>query len=69
MQQCSPNINNNALPDLLTKCDNSLDDIEIDPAKVLGTIRSLNPNKAHGCDNLTISMTKSVMQLLLIHFV
>ena len=56
VQQCS--LNNSALPDLLTKCYNSLDDIEIDPAKVLTIIRSLDPNKAHGCDNLSISMIK-----------
>ena len=58
VQQCSININNSALPDLLTKCENSLDDIEIDPAKVLTIIRSLDPNKALGCDNLSISMIK-----------
>ena len=58
VQQCSLNINNSALPDLLTKCDNSLDDIEIDPAKVLTIIRFLDPNKAHGCDYLSIFMIK-----------
>ena len=56
VQQCSLDINNSALPDLLTKYDNSLDDI--DPAKVLTIIRSLDLNKAHGCDNLSISMRK-----------
>ena len=35
-----------------------MDDNEIDPAKVLTIIRSSDPNKAHGCDNLSISMIK-----------
>ena len=56
VQQCS--LNNSALPDLLTKCDNSLDGIEIDPAKILTIIRSSDPNKAYGCENLSISMIK-----------
>ena len=51
-QQRSLNINYSVLPDSLSKCDNSLDDNEIDPAKVLTIIRSSDPNKAHGCDNI-----------------
>ena len=35
-----------------------MDDIEIDPAKVLTIIRSLHPIKAHGWDDLSISMIK-----------
>ena len=51
-------ISNSVLADLLSKCNDRLDDIEIDPAKVLTIIRSSDQNKAHGWDNLSISMIK-----------
>ena len=69
VQQCSLHINNSVLPDLFSKCDNRFDDIEIDPAKVLTIICSLDLNKAHCWDNLSISMIKFVMQQFLTHFV
>ena len=35
-----------------------LENIEIDPSKVLKIVRSLDSNKAHGWDSLSISMIK-----------
>ena len=35
-----------------------LDFIDIDDHKILRTIRNLNPNEAHGCDDISIRMLK-----------
>ena len=35
-----------------------LDFIDIDDHKSLRAIRNLNPNKAHGCDDISIRMLK-----------
>ena len=48
VQQCSLNQNNSALPRFISRCNTVLENIEIDPSKVLKIIRSLDSNKAHG---------------------
>ena len=58
VQQCSLNQNNSALPRFFSRCNTVLENIEIDPSKVLKIVRSLDPNKAHGWDSLSISMIK-----------
>ena len=35
-----------------------LDFIDIDHHKILGATRNLNPNKAHGCNDISIRMLK-----------
>ena len=59
VQQCSLNMNDSVLPrSYITRCNNLLETIEIDGDKVLRIIRSLDCNKAHGWDDLSVSMVK-----------
>ena len=48
----------------MTRCNNLLETIEIDANKVLKIIRSLDCNKAHGWDDMSVSMLKFVTQVL-----
>ena len=41
-----------------SRCNTVLENIEIDPSKVLKIVRSLDSNKAHGWDSYSISMIK-----------
>ena len=58
VQQCSLINNSSQLPAFITKTSSVLETISIDSAKILSLIRSLNTNKAHGWDDLSISMIK-----------
>ena len=58
VQQCSLNQNNIALQHFISRCSTVLENIEIDPSKVLKIMRSLDSNKAHCWDSLSISMIK-----------
>ena len=58
VQQCSLNQNNSVLPRSFFRYNTVLENIEIDPSKVLKIVRSLDSNKAHGWDSLSISMIK-----------
>ena len=59
VQQCSLNMNDSVLPrSYITRCNNLLETIEIDADKVLRIIRSLDCNKAHGWDDMSVSMVK-----------
>ena len=58
VQQCSVHVNDSVLPNFISRCNLSLENIDIDPDKVLKIIRSLDCNKAHGWDNLSIAMIK-----------
>ena len=59
VQQCSLNMNDSVLPrSYITRCNNLLETIEIDADKVLRITRSLDCNKAHGWDDLSVSMVK-----------
>ena len=52
VQQCSLNQNNSALPRFISRWTILvLDNIEIDPSKVLKIVRSLDSNKANGWDS------------------
>ena len=53
VQQCSFNQNNSALPRFIFRCNTILENIEIDPSKVLKIVRSLDSNKAHGWDSIS----------------
>ena len=72
VQQCSLNQNDNVLPRFTSRCNRVLENFEIDPSKVLKIIRSLDSNKAHGWDSLSIRMIKIcdaeiVVQLCMIY--
>ena len=58
VQQCFLNLNDSVLPNPFPRCNHHLENISIDADKVLKIIRSLDCNKAHGWDNLSISMVK-----------
>ena len=58
VQQCSIHANDSVLPNFISRCDLPLANIDIDPDKVLKIIRSLDCNKPHGWDNLSIAMIK-----------
>ena len=58
MEQCSIYDNGSTLPASYIRPDQTLDFIDIDDHKILKAIRNLNPNKAHGCDDISIRMLK-----------
>ena len=59
VQQCSFNINESVLPGCcVSRCNKLLEAIDINGDKVLKIIRSLDCNKAHGWDDLSVSMLK-----------
>ena len=59
VQQCSLNINESVLPGrCVTRCNKLLETIDINGDNVLKIIRSLDCNKAHGWDDLSVSMLK-----------
>ena len=47
------------MPAFITKTSSVLETISIDSAKILSLVHSLNANKAHGWDDLSISMIKT----------
>ena len=50
--------NESTLPNFVSRCNSSLSDVEITGEKILSIIRSLDPKKAHGCDDSSINMIK-----------
>ena len=52
-------MNDSSLPrSYITRCNNLLETTEIDADKILKIIRSLDCNKAHGWDDMSVSMVK-----------
>ena len=58
VQQCSLINNSSQLPAFISKTPSILETISVNSAKTLSLIRSLNTTKAHGWDDLSISMIK-----------
>ena len=50
--------NDAVLPALSPRTSLILEDIEVSPRKIFELIRSLDSNKAHGCDDVSIAMLK-----------
>ena len=50
--------NDSVLPNFASRCDSLLSNVEITGEKILHIIRSLDPKKAHGWDDLSINMIK-----------
>ena len=69
MEQCSAVVTGSTLPNFRPQRTCSLAEIPIDKEKILRIIRSLDSNKAHGCDDISVAMIKSVMNVLLNHSV
>ena len=57
-KQCSLLENEAVLPALFPRTSLILEDIEVSPRQILELIRSLDSNKAHGCDDVSISLLK-----------
>ena len=58
VKQCSLLENDAVLPSLFPRTSLIPKDIEVSPRKFLELIRSLDSNKAHGCDDVSISVVK-----------
>ena len=54
--QCSPVVNSSTLPNFCYKTQKRISSIEINEDDILLIIKNLNPNKAHGWDNVYIRM-------------
>ena len=51
-------INNDSVKNFVSRCDSSLSNVKITGEKILKIIPSLDPNKAHGWDDLSINIIK-----------
>ena len=58
VSQCSETRTRSTLPTFLPRGNSFLGSVNIDAGKVLKMIRSLDPKKAHGCDEISVSMIK-----------
>ena len=58
VKHCSLLENDAVFPALFIRTSLILEDIEVSPRKILELIRSLDSNKAHGCDDVSILMLK-----------
>ena len=58
LDQCSTIVTGSTLPNFRPQSTWSPTEIHIDKEKILRLIRSLDSNKAHGCDNISVSMIK-----------
>ena len=58
VEQCSLISNDSVLPNPGSRCNSSLSSVEITGEKILSIIRSLDPKKAHGWDDISINMVK-----------
>ena len=54
--QCTPIINDSQLPAFSYRTNSRLNDININLQTISDIISELNPNKSHGCDNISIKM-------------
>ena len=58
VERCSQINNESVLPNFVSRCHSSLSDVKIIGEKILKIIRSLDPEKAHGWDDISINMIK-----------
>ena len=56
--KCSPDVNGSVLPDKSYLTASSLESITISGSDILKTVRSLDINKSHGHDDMSIRMLK-----------
>ena len=62
--QCSPINNTNALPPFECNVNSKIDNVIFTEHDILSIIRSLNSNKAHGWDDISIRMVKICDELM-----
>ena len=58
VEQCSLISDDSVLPNPVSRCNSSLSSVEITGEKISSIIRSLDPKKAHGWDDISINMIK-----------
>ena len=58
VEQCSLINNDSVLPNFVSRCHSSLSNVKITGEKILKIIRSSDPKKAHGWDDISINMIK-----------
>ena len=56
VEQCSAIATGSTIPAFRPRCPTLLQGVHVDREKILNIIRSLNTKKAHGCDDISISM-------------
>ena len=56
--QCTTFINDSQLPTVYYRTNARLSDLKINQQKILEIFHGSNPNKSHGCDNISIKMIK-----------
>ena len=57
-RQCSTIDTGSVIPSLFPKTTTTITDISISDEGILSIIRSLNPSKSHGCDEISVRMIK-----------
>ena len=67
VEQCSAVETGSTLPNLQPQGTCSLSEVPIDKEKILRLIRSLDSNKVHGFDGISVAMIKYVMTVLSNH--
>ena len=58
VKRCSLISKDSVLPNPVSRCNSSLPCVEIAGEKILSIIRSLDPKKAHGWDDISVNMIK-----------
>ena len=65
---CTPIDNTSCLPSFSYKTGSRIKSFQVTENDMLAIIKSLDPNKAHGCDNIPIKMIKICSQSLILPF-
>ena len=63
---CTPIDNTSCLPSFSYETESRIKSFQVTKNDILVTIKSLDPNKAHGCDNISIKMIKICSQSLIL---
>ena len=63
---CTPIDNTSCLPSFSYKTGSRIKSFQVTENDILAIIKSLDPNKAHGCDNISIKMIKICGQSLIL---
>ena len=63
---CIPIDNTSCLPSFSYKTGKKIKSFQVTENDILAIIKSLDPNKAHGCDNISIKMLKICSQSLIL---
>ena len=65
---CTPIDNTSCLPSFSYRAGSRIKSFHVTENDILAIIKTLDPNKAHGCDNISIRMIKVCSQLLVVNY-